>query len=237
MNTFFSKVSTPIAILIGSVIISGAILIRSGSSSQSNTARIAPTPTPTIRVTDFVKLNGDDPVLGLKDVDVPVTIVEFSDFQCPFCRKFWIESFSQLKRDYIDTGKVRLIFRDFPLSIHDQAKPSALAAECANEQGKFWEYHDALFEEQQKLGTGTVAYSTQDLKAWATKIGLDSNKFASCLDSEKYASEVDEDTESGSSFGVTGTPAFFINGELVVGAVPYANLKSVIEKAISAAAK
>ena len=235
MNTFFSRVSTPVAILIGSVIISGAVLIRSGSSSQPNTARIAATPTPPVRVADFVKLNGNDPVLGKENA--PVTIVEFSDFQCPFCRRFWIDSFSQLKKDYIDTGKVRLIYRDFPLSIHEQAKPSALAAECANEQGKFWEYHDALFEEQQKLGTGTVAYTTQDLKAWATKIGLDSKKFASCFDNQKYSPEIDDDTKDGESFGVTGTPAFFINGELTVGAVPYATLKSAIDKAISAVAK
>lgn len=104
---------------------------------------------------DVVKVSvDDDPVLG--KADAPVTLIEFSDFQCPFCRAFWKEALQQIKKDYIDTGKAKFVYRDFPLSFHPLAKPYALAANCANDQGKFWEMHDKIFEEQAKKGEGTI---------------------------------------------------------------------------------
>jgi len=178
----------------------------------------------------------DDPVLGEKDA--PVTIIEFSDFQCPFCRKFWTDTFEQLKTEYIDTGKVKLIYRDFPLeSIHPMAQKSAEAAQCADEEGKFWEYHDKMYGEQNILDSGskegpvkgTAQYSEDDLKKWAKDLGLDSGKFDSCLDDGKYADEVAKDFQDGAQAGVQGTPSFFINGKQLSGAQPFSAFKQAID--------
>lgn len=175
----------------------------------------------------------DDPSAGDKNAEV--TVIEFSDFQCPFCRISYTDTIPQLKKEYIDTGKILFVYRDFPLSsIHPSALPAALAANCANEQGKFWEYHNKVFDEQNKLGQGTVQFSAADLKKWASDIGLDENKFNSCLDSQKYKSEVDKDFQDGVTAGVSGTPTFFIGNlkdgyTTIVGAQPYSVIKQVID--------
>jgi protein-disulfide isomerase len=169
----------------------------------------------------------DDAVLGKSNA--PVTIIEFSDFQCPFCRTWWKANFEQLKKDYIDTGKVKFVYRDYPLAFHPMAEPSAQAAECAKEQNKYWEFHDKLFVEQDKLGQGTVTYTVNDLKKWASQIGLDSSKFNQCLDSGKFKSEIAKDVADATAAGVTGTPSFFINGRSIVGAQPYATFKAMID--------
>ncbi len=218
----------PLAILIGAAMIAGAVLYIGGN----RTAVIDPNATPTpVAIKDPSTLFGpSDPSLG--DAKAKVTIVEFSDFQCPFCRAFFEDTFGQFKKEYVDTGKVRLIYRDFPLSFHPSARPAALAAQCAHDQGKFWEYQDIVFQEQAKKGTGTITFSTADLKAWAAKIGLDTKQFNSCLDSEQHGKEVDADTQAGSAAGVTGTPSFFVNGTLIVGAVPFSDFKSAIDQAL-----
>ncbi len=178
----------------------------------------------------------DDAVLGSKDA--PVTIIEFSDYQCPFCRKFWVESFSSLKKDYIDTGKVKFVYRDFPLSsLHPSAEIAAEAAECVREKGgdvAYWKMHDKMFSEQNIIDSGsadgpvggTAQFTKDDLKKWAKAIGYD---IGSCLDSGKYADEVAKDLADGSSAGVTGTPAFIINGLRLDGALPYSQFKQIID--------
>jgi protein-disulfide isomerase len=166
----------------------------------------------------------DDPVKGNKNA--PVTIIEFSDFQCPFCERFYAQTLPLIDQNYIKTGKVKLVFRDFPLaSIHQHAQKSAEAAECADEQGKFWEYHNKLFENQQALDSSS-------LKSYAKDLGLNTAKFNECLDSGKMASEVQKDLSDGQSYGVRGTPAFFVNGQLISGAQPYDNFKQVIDAAL-----
>lgn len=183
---------------------------------------------------DIAELMDDDMRMGSDSA--PVVIVEFSDLQCPFCRKFWTESFSQLKGDYIDTGKVQYVFRDFPLSGHPAAQKAAEAAACAQEQGKGWEFHDKAYEEQNKLGVNTIQFTVSDMKAWAKEIGVDSVKFDSCLDSGRYTSEVLGDLSDGNSYGIKGTPAFFIakrDGSRMVplaGAQPYSSFRSAIEQ-------
>lgn len=172
----------------------------------------------------------DDPMLGRKNA--PVTIIEFSDFQCPFCRTFWNETLSLLKSNYIDTGKARFVYRDFPLSFHPSAHAAAEAGECADEQGKYWPMHDKIFSEQNKLGQGTVEFSVADLKKWAAAVGLNAGNFNQCLDSGKYRAEVDKDIADGSAAGVGGTPAFFINGRSVVGAQPFSAFQQAIEAAL-----
>ena len=162
----------------------------------------------------------DDAVKG--NSDAPVEIVEFSDFQCPFCERFYTDTLPQLESEYINTGKVKLAFRDFPLSIHPMAKPAALAAECAGDQGKYWEYHDKIFENQGRL-------SADVWDDFATEIGLNVGTFNSCVSSGKHNAEIDADFAAGRAAGVTGTPAFFINGKLLVGAQPFEAFKQVID--------
>ncbi len=172
----------------------------------------------------------DDPTLGNKDAKV--TIIEFSDFQCPFCGRFYTQTELQLKKDYVDTGKVLFVYRDFPLSsIHPNAQKAAEASECADEQGKFWEYHDLLFTKQDPWADtdGITAF-----KQYAKDLGLNTGQFNSCLDTGKYASEVDKDFQDGSNAGVSGTPSFFINGQQVVGAQPYSVFKQMIDSELAA---
>ena len=166
----------------------------------------------------------DDPFLG--DPNAPVTIVSFEDFQCPFCKRSFDQTFPLLKKEYIDTGKVKFVFRDFPLSFHPQAQSAAEASECADEQDKFWEYHDALFQNQQTLGPSLYTQLANQLK-------LDVEQFQQCLDTGKYRQEVQDDFRYGSSVGVSGTPTFFINGIKLVGAQPYQAFQQIIEAELS----
>ncbi len=163
----------------------------------------------------------DDAFLG--NANAPVKIVEFSDYQCPFCARFYSNTLPSLKKNFIETGKVKFVYRDFPLGFHQEAQPSAEAAECAGEQGKYWEMHDKIFENQQSM-------STSSYKQWAADIGLNTEQFNSCLDSGKYASEVQKDFSDGQAAGVSGTPTFFINGKKVVGAQPYEAFEQVINQ-------
>jgi len=151
--------------------------------------------------------------------DAPVTIVEFSDFECPFCSRV-LPTLEQVKANYGD--KVRIVFRQFPLSIHPHAPKAAEASLCAQEQGKFWEMHDHMFANQKNL-------SVDELKAAAGTVGLDGEQFAQCLDSGKFADAVQSDLQAGVEAGVSGTPAMFINGQLVSGAVPYEQVAQVID--------
>lgn len=167
----------------------------------------------------------DDPMLG--NAGAPVTIIEFSDFECPFCKEFVEETLPQLKSEYIDTGKVKLVFRDFPLTeIHPQAEAAALAAECAADQGKYWDYHDYLFAHQGEL-------SDENYILWAEELGLDEEAFALCYDNEIHAAEIAADREDGEAAGVTGTPAFFINGKFVSGAQPFATFATEIDSLLT----
>lgn len=166
----------------------------------------------------------DDPIKGSKDATV--TIIEFSEYQCPFCEKFFTQTLPLIEKNYINTGKARLVFRDFPLGFHQYAQKAAEAAECADEQGKFWEYHDTLFKNQGSL-------EITSLKNYAKDLALDETTFNDCLDSGKMTAEVQKDIEDGSKYGVTGTPTFFINGIKLVGAQPYSAFQQVIDKEIS----
>lgn len=163
----------------------------------------------------------DDPIKGKKDAKV--TIIEFSEFQCPFCKRYYDETYNQIIKEYVDTGKAKYVFRDFPLSFHQFAQKASEASECAHEQDKFWEYHDKLFENQQAL-------DISNLKKYAKGLKLDEDKFNDCLDSGKYEDEVKKDMQDGISYGVQGTPAFFINGKLISGAQPYENFKVIIDE-------
>jgi len=163
---------------------------------------------------------GDDAVLG--EANAPVTIIEFSDYECPFCGRHYSQTYEQIKKDYVDTGKVKIVFKDFPLSFHENAQKAAEAAECSGEQGKYYEMHDKLFENQDAL-------SVSNLKAYAKELALNTNDFNQCLDSGEMASEVQEDFKQGQEAGVRGTPASFVNGKFISGAQPYSVFKAAIE--------
>ncbi|MFQ6134874.1 MAG: DsbA family protein, partial [Nitrososphaerales archaeon] len=131
----------------------------------------------------------DDPFLG--SPDAPVTIIEFSDFQCPFCRRFFENTLQEIKRNYVDTGKVKFVYRDFPLaSMHPFAEKAAEAANCASDQDRYWQYHDLLFENQPVWAAGNA---TVEFKKYASTLGLDEEQFNLCLDSGKYADEISKD--------------------------------------------
>jgi len=163
-----------------------------------------------------------DPAWGPEDA--AVVIQEFADFQCPYCSKFALETYPQLKAAYED--KVRFVFRDFPLSAaHGSAQKAAEAAQCAQDQGLFWEYHDLLFAQQD-------AMTDSDLRGYAEAAGADTAKFDDCLDSGKNTREVLLDAQDGRRLGVTGTPAFLVNDLLLGGAQPYEQFQLVIDQAL-----
>ena len=175
----------------------------------------------------------DDPVLG--DPNAKVTIIEFGDYQCPFCRAFWKDTFPRLKKEYIDTGKVNFVFRDFPQNGHPEAIAAAMAAECAEDQGRYWPYHDKLFREQDRRGQPdeVVRFRVPELKRWATDVGLDAARFNECLDSGRNEAEVKKDYDDAADVGMKGTPVFFVNGRAILGAHPFATFQKVIEDALS----
>lgn len=166
----------------------------------------------------------DDPFLG--DKNAKVVIVSFEDYQCPFCKRAFDQTFPLLKKEYIDTGKVKYVYRDFPLSFHPFAQKAAEAAECSQDQGKYWEMHDIIFNNQD-------AIEVSNLKQYASQLGLNTNEFNNCLDSGKYEEEVQKDFNEGQKYGVSGTPTFFINGKRLVGAQPYSAFKSIIDQELS----
>jgi protein-disulfide isomerase len=159
----------------------------------------------------------NDPSRGPKDA--PVVMIEFSDFNCPYCKKWHAEVYPQLMSTYKD--KILFVYRDFPVT-SQESYIAAQAAECANDQGKFWEFHDALLSGGQPLGA--EAYTS-----YAEELGLDVKKLTECIDSEKYAQEVQADFQDAAQLGVTGTPTFFINGIVLVGAQPFLQFASVID--------
>lgn len=156
---------------------------------------------------------------GRGPVSAPVTIIVFSDFQCPFCARLK-PTLDQVREKYGD--KVRLVFRNYPLSLHAQAWKAAEAGLCAHEQGKFWELHDAMFGNQQQL-------AVENLKAKATEIGMNAERFNSALDSGKYFTAVEADVQAGAAAGVNGTPAMFINGRFVGGAAPLEQITAIVD--------
>jgi len=175
----------------------------------------------------------DDPVKG--NPDAPVTIIEFSDFQCPFCKRFFDETLSLLERDYIDTGKVKLVYRDFPIeNIHPNAPAAHLAAECADEQGSFWEYHDTLFEKQGQWADIDLQDAVFKFQQFSSDLGLDLEKFDDCFLTLSILGEIEQDYRDAIGYGADGTPTFFIgndqNGFAVVkGALDYSIMKDIID--------
>lgn len=194
---------------------------------------------PTNQPSEPVKISADDdPIIG--NPNAPITIIEFSDFQCPFCARFHVQTLPLLLEEYIEQGKVKLVFRDFPIqSIHPNALPAAVAAECANEQGQFKAMHDMLFDNQNQWSKQETDVALSIFSQYATEIQLDQNTFDSCLTSGKYIEEIRNDLEDGRSYDVTGTPGFFIGNDDIgyvelKGAQPFESFKKVIDAQLEA---
>jgi protein-disulfide isomerase len=170
--------------------------------------------------------------------DAPLTMVEFTDLQCPFCRQYMLTSFDEIKRNWIDTGKLRYISRDFPLDFHAQALPAARAARCAGEQGKFWEMRLSLMRNANLLNPDYITRTAGDLK-------LDAKTFAACAASAKYDADIQAETMEGQKLGVGGTPTFVIGkttataveGPMLVGALPYVQFDAKLKSLLDAGAK
>ena len=179
--------------------------------------------------TATIELRGDRPSLGSEDA--PVTVIEFTDYQCPFCKRFNQATFTSLKRDYMDTGKVRWLVFDLPLGFHANARQAAQAARCAGEQGKFWEMRDTLFLNSAHL-------EPAKLKRYGQIVGLDQQAFEACLSSDRYLEQIDQDAQVASEARITGTPTFVIGptaadaitGRTVVGAQALNVFKGVIDR-------
>ncbi|MFH0954825.1 MAG: DsbA family protein [Candidatus Micrarchaeota archaeon] len=239
----------PLSIILAALIVSAAVLygfgnvqttLKTGLVAQpaanpgtGNTAPIAVAPTapaPTASA-DF---SAYTPRLVTGQASAQVVVVEFSDFQCPFCERAYSDAVKGIKQDYVTTGKVQFAYEEFPLeSIHPNARPAAEAAECAAEQNKFWEYHDKLYQNQQSL-------SDASYKQWAADLGLNTSQFNSCVDTKKFAQKVTDGVTLGQQKGVSGTPTFFIykkgkaNAAVkIVGAQPYATVKAAIDSALA----
>jgi len=175
----------------------------------------------------------DDPVKG--DPNAPVTIIEFSDFQCPFCSRFYSQTLPLIEKNYIDTGKIKLVYKDLPLdNLHSNARTAHIAAECADEQGKFWEYHDILFEKQLQWQSLSPSNLDVTLTNFAVGLEMQNTAFQACMGSQEIADEVNDDTIEAASYGTTGTPTFFIGNEKdgfvkLVGAQPFSAFKLLID--------
>lgn len=169
---------------------------------------------------------GNLPPLGSKDAKVK--IIAFEDFRCPFCDKFNKETLPLIKKDYIDTGKASFSYRHYQF-LGPASVIAGNASECANEQGKFWQMHDYLYQNQPSE-SDTSMYTTDKMTQIAGTLGMDTNQFQSCLSSTKYQKNVDQDLADGQKTGVTGTPTVFINGIPIVGAQPYTAFQTVIDQ-------
>ncbi len=197
---------------------------------QVAVAPSAPTPPTPPPAPETPATVDDDPIEGAKNAKV--TVIEFTDFQCPFCSRHYTDTYGQIKKDYVDTGKIKYVVRDFPLSFHPNAEPAAIAAGCANDQGKFWEMHDKLFTNQATWSNMGDAKPT--FKQYAADIKLDTAKFNSCLDNGEHKDEIQKDEADGIASGINGTPGFWVvgadgKGQLISGAVPYASFKQAID--------
>lgn len=215
-----TKLILPGAILIAAVLISGSLL-------YVNYAKL-----PTVQIIgggspkNKVQVSVDDsPFLGNKNAKI--TIIEFADFRCPFCERFFKDAEKQIIANYVNTGKAKFVFKHYAF-LGQESVWASQAAECANEQGKFWEYHDWLYNNQASE-SNLAYYSKTNLIKYAGKVGLDLDRFSSCLNSDKYFERVNADLAKGQAAGVTGTPTLFINGQSVVGAQPFSVFKAVID--------
>ncbi len=175
-----------------------------------------------------IKVSKDDPVKG--NPNAKVTVVEFADYQCPFCERFHKEVYAPIMKDYVDTGKVKFVYKNLAF-LGKESTDAANAALCAKEQNKFWEYHDYLFDHQS--GENQGAFSPDNLKGFALEVGIEPTQFATCLDNAKYNDQVDADVAEANKNGFNSTPSTAVGTVPIIGAQPYTAFKSAIDKELA----
>lgn len=236
INAFLVLSLVILAFLLGMLTNKVIYLEQASKTPAANVAaNTVPVETPYPTIPQYVDVDpGKLPLKGNKDAKV--AIVEFSDFECPFCGKFFTDNMKQLDEKYIQTGKVKLYYRHYPLtSIHPLAQKAGEASECANEQGQFWGYHDKLFIDQTTWSALAAEAALTTFTDYAGQLGMNTDQFRTCLDSGKFAQRVTDDTAAGTQAQVDGTPTFFINGQRLVGAVPFADLQKLIDQELEKA--
>ena len=175
-----------------------------------------------------IEVSKEAPVLGKPNA--PVTVIEYADFQCPYCKEFQVKNFPSLKKKYIDTGKVRFIYQHYAF-LGDESVYAAEASKCAADQSKFWEYHDKLFENQKAENAGD--FTPEKLKSMASGVVPDTQKFTKCVDDRKYQNAVSDEVLNATHFGVDATPTVFINGKKYSGLTPLYKLEQAIEDSLT----
>jgi protein-disulfide isomerase len=234
-DSYPTSLSVPASILVGAILISASIFYNTSvlvnkvlvpaaavPAAAANQAAVkqAPSPIP-------VSLKPGVPFKG--NADAKVTVIEYADYRCPFCEKFYTTVMPDLKSKYIDTGKIKFVYQDFAFLGAD-SYAAAEASHCAADQGKFWEYHDYLFGHQGSESGDWASIKNQ--KIFAKTLKLKTALFNSCLDSHKYKQQVLDETAAGKSYGVTGTPTVFVNGVALVGAQPLSTFTDAIDAAL-----
>ena len=226
----------PASILIAAVMISGSVLYALGGGGR--TAGTPPAPSagdnvdPTVAQAALLELRPRDTILG--DPNAPVTLIEYGDYQCPFCGRFFAQTEPLIKEAYVKTNKVRMIYRELAF-LGPESVETAKAAECAKDQSKFWAYHDAIFTAEIKDGAENNGNLNKELFVKiATDLKMNIGDFTSCLDANKYADEVTAVTDAARAGGINATPMTFVDKELVQGAQPFAVFKAAIDKALEA---
>lgn len=237
----FSDYFLPISILLAGIMVSGSIVYLVGSRNSGGApgagnaganlgANAGVNPPPSAAVGDVMKVGGRDVIMG--NAKAPVTFIEYGDYQCPFCGRFFTQSEQQIRDNYVKAGKVRMIFRGFQF-LGPESTAAAEAAECAKDQGKFWEYHDALYSTEVADGHENSGNLTRDLFIkLAGNAGFNTGSFSACIDSHKYASQIEKDNADAQAVGVNSTPTIFVNGVKLQGALPYAQFAATIDAAL-----
>jgi protein-disulfide isomerase len=189
------------------------------------------------QITRVTSVNIDGaPIKGKPNA--PITMVEFADFQCPFCSRFASDTLQHLVKNYVDTGKIKFVYKEYPLPFHLNAQPAAMAAECANEQGGFWPFHDKLYATQTTWENQDSATVKKTFKQYAVSLRLNAASFNSCMDSNKYADKIQKQSTEGLQYGVDGTPTFYIGNNKagytqIVGAQPVTSFDQLIKQVSS----
>lgn len=226
--------SVALAILAGVAVMmwkGGGLSLGGSPSAGTPTAAAPDQAAPVTQLTDDQwKEVLDNSVYSEGNKSAKVTIVEFTDFQCPFCEQYFTNTYGQIKKNFVDTNKVRYVLQNLPLPFHPNAHISAEAAACAGDQKKYWEMHDKLFATQSDWANETDPKPKYE--QYAKDIGINSGNFLKCLTDGKFKAAVDKDAALAAKVGANGTPTFIINGKLLVGAQPYAEFEKAINEAL-----
>ncbi len=233
----------PTSILVAAFVIAGAVIYTSmnhGGSAPSGAAIVGATGAGAPSASNVMQLGSRDAILG--NSNAPVTLVEYGDYQCPFCGiEFFAKTEPLIVQNYVNTGKVRMVFRDFPF-LGPESTASANAAQCANDQGKLWAYHDALYsakvaDDNSGGSENDGFFSTTELLKLGQQVGLNMTTFTSCVQNNSDANVVNQEKTDATNAGINSTPTFYINGTQVLGAQPYAQFQQAIDAALAAAGK